>query len=214
MDQGQARLPITEKRERRGAFMQRLYEVTDGNRLARVNFRTIGSHFGWDEQETYAVAQYLVDEYLAEWAAMGGLIAITHAGVVEVEQLLMAPDEPTVHFEPVTHVTVTVHGDNLGQIQAGSHHSTQWIQESGNDEILRRFVEAFREALSSEGHPVENRQLIEINLGLIESEIDQGRSGSTLVQRLLPPLRDFAISLAASGAYEGLHAAIAALPPL
>ncbi len=203
-------LSVREKRERRAAFMGRLYELTDGSPLGRVNSRVIGSAFGWDENESSEVAQYVVAEYLAEWQAYGGGIGITHQGVVEVEQWLESPDEPTEHFEPVANVTVHVHGDNHGQIQAGTTGSTQSMQTSADEAAIREFVAELRAALQHS--PSAEANLAEASLTVIEGELAKGEARSSLVERLLPSLRDFAIGIASGGAYEGLHAAVAALP--
>lgn len=202
-------LSIRKKRERRAAFMNRLYEVTDGNRLAHINFRTIGQAFGWSETDAAAVAQYLVDEGLAEWVALGGSLGITHVGVVEVEELASAPDRPTLHFEPVTNIHVVVHGDNLGQIQAGTTSSSQ-VATTTSPEIVQLFLAELRAALTSASG--ETRKLADSTITVLEGEIAEGRPESSIVKRLLPGLRDLALGLATSGAFEGLKAAAMALP--
>lgn len=203
-------LTVKEKRERRAAFMRRLYEMTDGNRSRRVDYRQFGEAFGWPEIEAFAVAQYLVDEGLADWKALGGLLGITHAGVVEVEQLLQAPDKPTQHFEPVTNIHVVVQGDNLGQIQAGTNSSSQ-VANAASPQVIELFLAELRAALAaSPDEPA--RGLAEGTITVVEGELAAGRAESSTVKGLLPGLRDLALGIASSGAFEGLKAAAMALP--
>lgn len=116
--------PLDEKRRRRLAFMERLYERTDGDRMARVQAREIGEELGWSDEEVFAVARYLADEGLLEFPTMGGFVAITHLGVVEMEQALGHPEAPTTHFPPIA--IVNVYGDVVdSQIQAGTRDSSQ-----------------------------------------------------------------------------------------
>lgn len=119
-----AATPLEEKRRRRSAFMQRLYDRTDGQPLRRINFADIGREFGWSETDTRPIVDYLSAESLLEFAGLGGSISITHTGVVEMEQLLTTPQESTRHFPPVS--VVNVFGNVVAsQIQSGTTGSHQ-----------------------------------------------------------------------------------------
>jgi hypothetical protein len=119
-----AATPLAEKRRRRLAFMERVYERTDGNTTNRVFGLQVGAELGWDQEMTSVVMHYLVDEGLIEFRAMPAMLAITHAGVVEMEQALSNPKTSTHHFPPM--VTIHVHGDIVNsQLQAGTIGSTQ-----------------------------------------------------------------------------------------
>lgn len=116
--------PVEEKRRRRFAFMERLYERTDGHPMSRVNFRDIGVELGWPEDEAQRVALYLRDEGLLTFPVMGGAVSITHAGVVEMEAAMEDPDRPTSHFPAIS--VINVYGDvQDSQLQAGTHESRQ-----------------------------------------------------------------------------------------
>jgi hypothetical protein len=116
--------PLEEKRRRRLAFMERLYERTDGDPLARINFRDIGAELGWSEDEAQKVAFYLKDESLLKFPVMGGAVSLTHAGVVEMEAAMEHPDRATLHFPPVS--VINVYGDvRDSQLQAGAYDSRQ-----------------------------------------------------------------------------------------
>lgn len=123
-----AATPLEEKRRRRLAFMERLYERTDGDRMQRVDFRDIATQLGWTEEEATAVVYYLKDEGLLELPTMGGAVSLSHAGVVEMEAAMEDPEQPTVHFPPIN--VVNIFGDvRSSQIQAGTANSGQ--EQSG-----------------------------------------------------------------------------------
>lgn len=116
--------PLEEKRRRRFAFMERLYERTDGDPLAMINFRDIGAELGWSEDEAQKVALYLRDEGLLKFPVMGGAVSVTHAGVVEMEAAIEDPDRATSHFPPIS--VINVYGDvRDSQLQAGTYDSRQ-----------------------------------------------------------------------------------------
>lgn len=119
-----ATTPVEEKRRRRFAFMERLYERTDGDAMSRVNFRQVGAELGWTEDEAQKVALYLRDEGLLTFPVMGGAVSISHAGVVEMEAAIEHPDRPTTHFPAIS--VINVYGDvRDSQLQAGTHESRQ-----------------------------------------------------------------------------------------
>lgn len=116
--------PLEEKRRRRLAFMERLYARTDGDSMARVQAREIGEELRWTEEELFRILGYLSAEGLLEFLAIGGSVAITHLGVVEMEQAIEHPETPTTHFPPIA--IINVFGDVVdSQIQAGTGGSSQ-----------------------------------------------------------------------------------------
>ncbi len=118
-----AATPLEEKKRRRLSFVERLHRQTDGDTMAMVEISEVGAGLGWSEEETRSVARYLCEEGLLKFPAKG-VVAMTHAGVVEMEAALGNPQAPTVHF-PALNV-VNVYGNVTGsQIQAGTETSNQ-----------------------------------------------------------------------------------------
>lgn len=119
-----AATPLEEKKLRRLSFVERLYRQTGGDTMAMVEISEVGAELGWSEEEARSVARYLAEEGLLKFPAKGG-VAMTHAGVVEMETALENPRAPTVHF-PALNV-VNIYGDVTGsQIQAGAETSNQY----------------------------------------------------------------------------------------
>jgi hypothetical protein len=119
-----AATPLEEKRRRRLAFMERLYQRADGERGERASSTEIGAELGWSDDETFKIVRYLIDEGLIERPAMGPSVGLTHAGVREMEEALGNPHRATEHFPPIS--VIVVHGDVVGsQLQAGASRSSQ-----------------------------------------------------------------------------------------
>ena len=114
---------LEEKKRQRLVFIGRLYQRTDGDTSATVEISEIASELGWSEEEAYSVARYLGEEGLLRFPAKGA-VAMTHAGVVEMEAALQNPQEPTGHFPALS--VVNVYGNVTdSQIQAGTEASNQ-----------------------------------------------------------------------------------------
>jgi hypothetical protein len=89
---------VEEKRKQRFLFLHESYRLTDANEHATVDMRKVGAPYGFDEETVAKITQYLVGEGLVKFQALGGLIGITHKGIVEVEEALTNKNKPTEHF--------------------------------------------------------------------------------------------------------------------
>jgi hypothetical protein len=96
---------------------------------------------------TQNVVEYLADEGLLELPA-GDLVAITHAGVLEVETALETPQQGTEHFPPAANLMII--NQMIGsQVQQGAIGSQQHgtFNEPNRDQ-LRAVAELLRTMLS------------------------------------------------------------------
>ena len=110
---------VDDKKAQRFRFLNALYGKTDGDEHAQVQMFDLGKELGLSTNVTERAVQYLVGEDLMEHAAMGGYVAITHYGVVQVEEALDAPSQSTQYFPPVINIL------NVEQM-TGSH-----VQQAG-----------------------------------------------------------------------------------
>jgi hypothetical protein len=115
---------LGEKKAKRFKYLNRLYEKTNGDTFVHVHmFEDIGNELGFSTDDTESVVQYLVDERLMEYAAMGGSVAITHYGVTQVEAALSEPEKPTKYFDSIiniVHVGQMTHS-HIQQVGSGSN---------------------------------------------------------------------------------------------
>jgi hypothetical protein len=89
---------LMKRSENRYRFLRGLYDVTGGAENRFANMWELGEELGLSREETSDAVDYLKGEYLLEPKTLGGGIAITHAGVREVEATIENPDEATEHF--------------------------------------------------------------------------------------------------------------------
>ncbi len=191
--------------------MHALYERTDGRELEFVESHELGLELGWTREESDAVTDYLEKEGLLTYPVAGAVVSISHAGVVEVERALSAPDEPTEHFAPLTNVVV-VHGNVTGgQIMAGSPQGTQSqsLRVIDPDAVLAAVNET-HEAIAGTQVPEPQRQTLEARLRAVEAELALADPDERLIRHLLSSLRSVGENLVASGIWTALPLALAA----
>lgn len=116
-----ANVTLDQRRAWRLAFMKKLYDITGGNQAAFVDMWELGTELGIPRDEINGVTDHLDGEGLLEYVALGGQIAITHAGRKEVEDALATPDRPTRHFPPINVIHIgSMVNSNLQQGTSGT----------------------------------------------------------------------------------------------
>jgi hypothetical protein len=166
---------LQEKKEQRLLFMHRLYEASDGLTLYDIDSTELGKELGWSDEVTQNVVEYLLDEGLLEFPGSGDLVAITHAGVVEVETALEAPQQGTEHFPPAANVMVI--NQMIGsQVQQGAIGSQQHgtFNEPSRDQ-LRAVAELLRTMLPDLGLDDDDHQEAEAELSTAEIQLGSNR---------------------------------------
>lgn len=185
--------------------MTRLYDTTDGNELDFVDSYALGAALEWSEDETNSVTQYLEREGLLRYPVFGGVVAITHFGVVEVEQARTSPDEPTEHFAPIN--VVYVAGDVVrSQIQAGTSDSTQEMSLEVQSQLpaIVELLSLFREAMQTAELSPEDSQVANASLVTVEAQLSSPKPNRHILREAVGSLRSIAEGMASSGAYVGL----------
>src|SRR5262249_15989065 len=85
---GRARVAtVDERKQWRNDLLLALYDEVAHGRLARVLYGEIASMAQVPDDESYKVADWLVSNGYAEWAALGGSMAITTTGISAAERL-------------------------------------------------------------------------------------------------------------------------------
>ena len=129
-------LSLEQKKAARFRFLETLYKETNGAEEVLENMFDIGDKAGLDRETTSDIFDYLKGEGLVAAMAFGGIIKITHFGVVEYESAVGNPETPTQYFPPVNVVNniLNISGGVSGsQIQQGSISSQQNQQLTIND---------------------------------------------------------------------------------
>lgn len=181
---------LTKKKTDRFRYLNLLYERTGGQRLKFIDMWDLGGELGIGRDDTHALVDYLVGEHLAEHRGIGGIIGITHYGIVEVERALTEPEAPTKYFPPVINV-LNIHSVVGSQIQQGTHGSMQTQTVTTNDtEAIRTLVNAFRERLSELPFSQAERSEAEAELQTLEAQLRSSKPKNAIVQESLKTLRN------------------------
>jgi hypothetical protein len=134
------------------------------------------------------VVDYLAGEGLVESLAdEAPLVKISHRGVVEVEQSLTDPKEPTEHF--VQQVIQHFHG-SVGSVQTGNQNVAQVTQTAGLDSQVSELLQTLRRQIVEEfaEHRVEGIELLD---GL-EAEVNSETRSESRIKLYLKGLGSFA----------------------
>lgn len=83
------------------SFLHRLYELSGGFEYDKFNMIILGKELGLDEVLTENVVKYLHEKRLIEIEGLGGKIVITSKGARVLEDALLNPDKPSMHFPSV-----------------------------------------------------------------------------------------------------------------
>lgn len=201
---------IEELKKHRFQFLHFLYEKTEGDEHSHVNMWELGEELGFEKEKTNKITQYLVGESLMEYAAMGGIISITHQGVIEVENALTHPEEPTEYFPPVNIININ-HMEN-SQIQQSSSYSTQTQSiETNNINDLLGFIEILKTKLPELELRAEDKSEIEADIATLHAQLDSARPKENILKESLSSIQR--ILEGATGAVVA-HQLIPLIPPL
>lgn len=175
---------IVEKQGRRYALLVKIYELTDGDesKIIHLEFPQ-----GLDQRGAQAALDYLAGEGLISLLADDApLLQITHRGVVEVEESIASPTEPTEHFP--AQVIQHFHGA-VGSVQTGNQNMANVVQVPGGDPEVAKLLKELRRHLADET-PERERDSLELWEGL-SSEVESPNRSKSRIRLYLEGLGSF-----------------------
>lgn len=179
---------LQELKEKRFQFIHKLYEASAGDEHYIVNEQDIGKVLNLPEKEIPKVSQYLVGEGLIKYRALGGFIAITHEGVIEVENALSEPDKPSHYFPPVN--IINIHHMEGSQIQQGTIGSIQQGTFSiENEKQLSEFIKLLKTKLHELEISRVDKSEIEADVLTIEAQIKSSRPKTGIIRESLKSIK-------------------------
>jgi hypothetical protein len=132
-------MSLEDKKKDRFLFLQKLYDTTDGSSAYMVDMWELGAELGFDRGKIHNIVDYMSDEGLIVPKALGGAIAITHDGIIEIEDSQSNPDSPTRHFLPIN--VIHIENMNNSAIQQGTSYSTQTINfNTEKTDVLKKII--------------------------------------------------------------------------
>ena len=207
---------LTKKKTDRFRFLNCLYERTDGDYHAFEDMWEVGAEVGLTSDETDRVMEYLNGEGLATHRAIGGAVAITHAGLQEVERALSAPEAPTHYFPAVVNI-LQVQSMVGSQIQQGSHGSTQTQSQTiTQNEVaaIQALVTALQTGLGALGLGAVANAEAEAELQTLKAQLQSSKPKSSIIRESLKTLRNLVEGVASNAVAAGILPLFAPLAAL
>lgn len=179
---------IEEMRKARFRFLLRLYTVTGGDELRVANMFDLGKDIGLSPDQTTGVYQYLRGEGLVKARGIGGLIGLTHEGVVEIENSISNPQQPTQHFPAMSLVVV---GQMIGsQIQqvVGPVTQTALIQTERLNE-LREILAGLEASVAELGIEPKRQSDLLAEIRTLNAQLQSSKPETSVIMRGLASIR-------------------------
>ena len=170
---------IQEMRKKRFVFLRKCYEVSEESTLRIFGMWELGEELGFDAKLTGVVTEYLSGEGLIKYATMGGGISITHRGIVEIEQALGDPDEPTDHFPALNVIYVGQMIDS--QIQQASPAAAQVIVHEDRYHELEEALTALRESIDQLSLTQQDVSDLRTDIQTIEAQMSKSAPNRTII---------------------------------
>jgi hypothetical protein len=202
---------IRERQSRRFRFLKHLYdetqnfykkETTRSNQIPLFSTDDLGDELGFTAAETEQIVRYLSDEGLVK-RVTGKSTTIAHRGVIEVEDALTKPDQPTDHFPPnVVQYIVSAQQITNSSIQQGTVDSIIVTLPSSALADMREFIETLRSILSDLPLSDEDKAEATAEMATIESQLQSPRPKRNIIrtslETLMRILRDVPANVAAN----------------
>jgi hypothetical protein len=143
---------IEEKKFQRFKFLKTVYEASKGDEHNWVDMWKIGNYLSLDRETTEQVTQYLIGEGLIAFQALGGVIGITHRGIIEIEDALSTPDRATRYFPPVNIINVGQMINSQIQQSSAEANQTQQVEVKSIDieHLIREMKDAATQILTKD----------------------------------------------------------------
>jgi len=177
-----------EMQHKRFQFLKKLYEVTKADESIFVNPSDLGAELGINGSEIDRICDYLHSEGLIGFDILDST-CIKHKGIVEVEDALSKPDEPTSYFPPVSYI-IQVEQMIGSQIQQGTNQSSQVLDYNNNDtETILKIITDLKSQLPEFKLDVQTQAEVESDITTIETQIKSPHPKSTVIKECLMSLR-------------------------
>src|SRR5262245_47883454 len=188
MQRGDRAMTTEELRAARFRFLRALYEASGGSQWEWPEANDIAVALGFDRELTARITDYLADEGLIQYRALGGIIGITHQGIREVEDAVSHPDKPTQYFPAVNVINIgSLVGSSILQGSPGSHQSTR-ISHSGQRELAVVLAE-IRQSIERLGLDAQQQTDLEGDIGTVEAQLTTSKPKSSIVRECLSSIR-------------------------
>jgi hypothetical protein len=124
--------------------LRKLYEMAPNDKHGDIEVGKLAQALGMQYHEANRILLYWQDKGMVR-SPSDESVALTPYAIDEIETTIQFPDRPTEHFSTqvinYTDNRITIHGDNIGQAQAGNN-AVQYINiNQGISEILPKLTD-------------------------------------------------------------------------
>ncbi|MEK7396069.1 MAG: hypothetical protein AAB116_03935 [Candidatus Poribacteria bacterium] len=180
---------IEEMKKKRFQFLYKLYDITKGDEWGIIPIENIYQELNFDREFALKIAQYLKEEGLLEFMTFGPTIRITHSGVIEIEEAISKPSNPTEHFPPVNIISIgQMVNSQIQQSSPGANQTTN-INEDKLKE-LGEIVQSLRDSLDK--FPLKDQQKsdLQAEIQTIEAQMASSKPKSVIIKESFHSIRN------------------------
>lgn len=186
---------LKKKQKQRVAFLNKLYEISDGDTDQFINGGELAVQLGYedgDEDEVRNIANYLAGEHLIKVehfvGGFPGLVQLTHFGLKEIESALGAPEKATEHFMPINILNIeNMVGSNIQQGNIGSEQNVTISNEARPQ--IEAFFQELKQALPALSLDETQSQELNADIGTAELQLSSPKPNSPILRESLSSIK-------------------------
>jgi hypothetical protein len=183
-------MSVQKRQADRFRFLNRLYDITGGDKLKWPSYQQIGEDIGVSQDEAFTLADYLAGKNLIRWMIQGGGIAITENGVDEVERALTHPTQPTTYFPPVNVLNVNIGTMTNSQIQQGTVGSSQTILTGSERAEIEGVLAQVQRIIATLPPSSQERIDVEANVGAVRLQLGTSKPSRSVIREAFVAIRE------------------------
>jgi hypothetical protein len=205
----EATLNLTELKAARFKLLNHYYDLTGGDPYKWNPPQAVGAELGYDEQTSLQLAEYLKNEGLLKYWAMGPQAGITHQGVKEIEAARSEPEKPTRYFPPVNVIHV---GGNVvhSAFQQASPEAQQTLEinEARTQDVLAALAQ-IKTHIDDLGLTAQAKTDLQVDVATVEAQMKASRPKGAVITECFRSIRNIVEGTVGGLAASGILAAIA-----
>lgn len=189
---------IKKQQGRRFQFLKHLHdetqnfyatEATSPNQIPFFSPDDLGNELGFTSIETEQIVRYLSNEGLINRVTAKS-ITIAHPGIIELEDALTKPDQPTEHFPPnVVQYIISAQQIINSPIQQGTVDSAIIALPSSISGDIQEFIETLKNILPDLPISSEDKAEATAEIATIESQLQSPRPKRNIIRTSLETVK-------------------------
>jgi hypothetical protein len=200
---------IKKEQANRLRFLERLYELTEGDLGKTLGTTDIASDLELNSDEMLRAVQYLRDSGLVWVKNLYGPISLTRLGLDQIEKVHSRPDKPT-SFLPALNLIINSGNFQNSSLQQVTSSSTQnqsvTINANMKEQILEVLAE-IKKSANSLGLDNQDKEDLVGNIETVEAQAKISKANPEITKSSLGSIRDI-IGKVSKGAIEKAGATV------